>query len=673
MAVRDPQGMSGAGNGWSTHAITPLQSGTTYDGVTSALEPLYVGEFSPGLAAGVFFAQSPLTADPYTAQVPNLYVRSDLRAPGAGTYALVSGCPSCASSGRALPALQVLQGGVTANSMRPFWAGMSADGGHVAFESREPLTADAPISLTVVKLYEWDQGTVRLAGRVPPPGATSCDDVTQAPACVASDMSLAGQGAGGNYGLYRLVAHVVSDGSDGHTHVFFTRPTGPDGITLAPSQFAGQLFMRTDGTSTLQLNASERTTPDATTPATYLDASTDGRRVFFMTDQALTNDAPTNGAPKLYMYDATRPAGARLMFLSPDNEPADGSGGHVAGMIGASAYGHYAYFVAYSQLVGGQPFPAPNPGMYLWHDGTLRYIGPAPNAGQDELYSGGTDPVLTPRQSRVSPDGRHLLFVAESGVGLGGYDHGRCSASGGCAELYSYDADTGVIACASCNPSGAPATASATDQSRVLNGASQSGTHQNEALTDDGTRVFFTTAEALVPEDVNGKSDAYEWTANDTHGCVSANPITKGCIALLSTGTSPQDSWFMDASSTGDDAFFVTDQPLVGWDSDQAYDLYDARVSGGWPEPPPPPVDCAGEECRGALSAPPAVFNFGSGQQRPGNPLAHTVGVPAVKPKPRVKPRSCPKGKRVKLVHGKTICVKALRRHSHRPIHRGGK
>lgn len=37
----------------------------------------------------------------------------------------------------------------------------------------------------------------------------------------------------------------------------------------------------------------------------------------------------------------------------------------------------------------------------------------------------------------VTPDGRHLLFIAEKGAGLGGYGHGNCSGQS-CRELYVY-------------------------------------------------------------------------------------------------------------------------------------------------------------------------------------------------------------------------------------------
>jgi len=643
VAVRDPQGTPDAGNGWATHAVNPLQSSTTIDGILSVLEPLYVGEFTRDLTRGVFFAQSPLTGDPFTAQVPNLYMRSDLRTPGAGAYALITGCPLCASRARPLPALALVQSGITASQLEPFWAGMSPDGQHVVFESRQQLTADAPASLNSVKLYEWDQGTLSLSGRIPPAGSTACDDSTQTPACVAT---IAQDGAGASLGAYRLVAHGVSDGSDGHTRVFFTRPA------------QGDVFMRVDGTSTVQVNVSERTDcadhnpcsgtpeldPGGSRPASYLDASANGERVFFMTVQALTDDAPAstvNGGKKLYMYDVTRPAGSRLTFLSADHEPADGPS-DAAGMIGASADGHYAYFIVDGQLISGQPLLHTHAGIYLWHDGALSYVGPAPDGTfQNDLLSGGTDPTFKPRQARVTPDGRHLLFSTESGVGLGGYDQGFCIPSG-CRELYLYNADTGgPPVCVSCNPSGAPATVMATDQVSTLNGGSQTSVHQNEALTDDGSRVFFSTAEALVPEDVNARSDAYEYD------------VATRTVHLLSSGTSTGDSWFMDASSTGDDAFFVTREQLVGWDTDQAWDLYDARVDGGWPQPAAPPVACAGDACQPTIPTPPLIQSTASAAFHGSGNLDQTL-----KTRPKPKPAACRKGFVKKRIRGRDTCVR---------------
>jgi hypothetical protein len=77
---------------------------------------------------------------------------------------------------------------------------------------------------------------------------------------------------------------------------------------------------------------------------------------------------------------------------------------------------------------------------------------------------------------------------------------------------------------------------------------------------------------------------------------------------LLSTGTSPNASFFNDASLSGDDAFIATRSAgLVGQDQDQLQDVFDTRVGGGLPSQHPVPVpECEGlDGCHGPQSAPP--------------------------------------------------------------------
>jgi hypothetical protein len=570
-------------SGWSAHALTPPQAPLSLFAVAFSLEPVYQGEFSDDLARGVFRAWSPLTSDPEVKDVVNLYVRDDLRTPSAGSYQLVSGCPLCDATSTPLPP-------IASSASRPFLAGASADFAHVIFESRLDLATGAVGAAP--KLYESDHGVVRLAG-VRPDGT--------APAS-----SVAGQGAS----QILHTPHTISrDGS----RIFFTdrtnTTTGKDGT----------LYLRTDGTTTVQLNASERTDcagdptcggngvpdpapdPSGTQAATYWDASADGSRAFFTTQEALTDDAPLGGT-KLYMYDANKPGtdAQNLTLLSVDAQPADPT--DAQGVIGASDDGHYAYFVAAGQLVAGAPVLGTALGIYVWHDGTVDYVGELAKAS-DKLEDLDANWSLIQKQARVTPDGRHLLFSTTDGTGLKGYDQGSCidtSVGTGCRELYVYDAQSKNLACASCNPSGAPATTSASDLVITGQGASNTTWHVNHPLSNDGTRVFFSTAEALVPEDVNGKSDAYEYD------------VSSGTVHLISSGTDSADSYFMDASANGNDVFFVTRERLVGWDLDDNYDLYDARVGGGFPEPPSPPPQCQAPDCQGAPPAAPAAAAPGS-------------------------------------------------------------
>ena len=629
MSIRSTSSDPGS-NGWKTHALTPHEKGGTWDAVVNGLlEPFYTGEFSEDLDRGIYFSKSGvLTNDPTVANVPNHYLRTDLRTPGEGSYELTTACPLCLESETVLPPFPAP---IFSQFLRPNLAGATPGLDRVLFESAQTLTADPGQAAFSPHLYEWHQGQLNLVGKIPSSPEIECDDDV-GPACVTAAESLGGQGTEQER---LLTGHVISDGSDGHSRVFFTNPTNGDR--------EGNLYMRIDGTRTVQLNASERTTSDEFGPATFLDASADGTRVFFSTTEQLTEDAAPNTIT-LYMYDATKPASApdNLTALSIDKEEADGTASsNMTGLIGVGGQGRYVYFVALGQLVSGEPPTNGEETLYLWHDGTLSYIGMV--KAHAELLSSGTHAYLTPRQARVTPNGRHLLFASASGAGLlsqfGGsdYDHGLCNSSlgVGCRELYVYSADSDDLECASCNQSGASGTAMAAAAVRKLNGGTRSSTHEPRAISADGSRIFFTSAERLVPGDRNGVEDAYVF---DT---------TSGEQRLLSSGEDGSPSYFLDASVDASDAFFVTRERLSGWDVDGSYDVYDARIDGGFPEPRPAPPSCQGDACQPA----PTELNDPS----PGTSNVNGPGNRARSPKPTT---GCPKGKRKIKSHGKARCVK---------------
>ena len=124
-------------------------------------------------------------------------------------------------------------------------------------------------------------------------------------------------------------------------------------------------------------------------------------------------------------------------------------------------------------------------------------------------------------------------------------------------------------------------------------------------LSEDGSRVFFQTKEALVPQDTNDQADVYEWEregSGGVDGCTSSSASfsesSGGCLYLISTGESADPSYFGDASANGNDVFFFTRQSLVGQDQDENDDIYDARVEGGISsQNPSPSVDCTEEGC----------------------------------------------------------------------------
>ena len=174
-------------------------------------------------------------------------------------------------------------------------------------------------------------------------------------------------------------------------------------------------------------------------------------------------------------------------------------------------------------------------------------------------------------------------------------------------------------------------------------GTGEEGEGPGEAgLGGDGDRVFFDSADDLSPGDTNGAEDVYEY--EDGH------------VYLISDGNSPGGSSFVDASSDGDDIFFITRAQLVAGDSDQLVDLYDARaphVSGEEVGTPTSSSSvCEGEDCRmpspaaPALSSPASALFVGAG-----NALA--LPAPVTKPKPKPKPKPKKKKKRKKSKRSK--------------------
>jgi hypothetical protein len=131
-----------------------------------------------------------------------------------------------------------------------------------------------------------------------------------------------------------------------------------------------------------------------------------------------------------------------------------------------------------------------------------------------------------------------------------------------------------------------------------------------------------------------------------------------GCLSLISSGESAEDSELVDASADGSDVFFVTQSSLVSQDYGLR-DIYDARVDGGFPEPGSPPAECEGEACQGAASSPAGVTPASAVFQGPGNAVD-------------VRPVRCSKGK----VRRKGHCVRKRKRakHAHRRAsHRSGR
>jgi hypothetical protein len=316
-------------------------------------------------------------------------------------------------------------------------------------------------------------------------------------------------------------------------------------------------------------------------------------------------------------------------------------------------------------------------------------------------YEGGTLDYDTGPGShtvRVTPDGTTLAFESERS--LTGYDNEpvepgagapghKCTELGGnltesdpavpCREVYLYDAVTGKLVCASCDPSGARPV-----------GPAELGGHEFEEddellapsvyylprnLSEAGSRLFFQTPDALVPHDSNNQLDVYEWEqpgspAEVTKGedsCTSSSPTFSasdgGCVFPISDAAGDFESRFMDASPSGNDVFLATkDQLVPEADADSRANVYDVRVGGGFPVTVAPPVCDNGDSCKAPVSPQPGVFAAPASAtfSGPGNIATPAVASPKKTAKKTVR---CKKGF---MKNKKGRCVKKPKKKSKR-------
>ncbi len=482
-------------------------------------------------------------------------------------------------------------------------------------------------------IYEWSEGV---------PAAEALQIVNALPANEGGGLPSGSSQVGVGVKPWSGSRYAVSD--DG-SHVFWWSEIS--GV------YHGVYMRDLPKRETVRLDVPQPGVPPGGGPeANFQIASSDGTRAFF-TDydteysegQRLTAHSGTKGQD-LYeceFYEAEGKVACKLTDLTPE---VGGQSAEMQGtVLGASEDGSYVYFVGDGAIAAGAESGSPN--LYEYHDGAITFVATLSREDEtDWIFAGKDGGVenwhnLSHITARVSQNGHYLAFMSYKS--LTGYDNRDANSGQPDAEVYLYDAGEKHLVCASCNPTGsrptgvnseeftifghedrpdivdAPRLGEGTIAANIPGGAELKtygeSLYQPRVLSDSG-RLFFNSDDDLVAQDVNGQEDLYEYEPGGVGDCTASSVTfsskSDGCANLISSGTSPEESGFLDASMSGGDVFFLTTSKLASQDYGKAYEIYDAHeCSASVPCVSPvvssPPCD-SGDSCKAAPAPQPSIF-----------------------------------------------------------------
>jgi hypothetical protein len=485
----------------------------------------------------------------------------------------------------------------------PYVQGVSADGSHAIFTSNKKLVPEGGEGPNTFQAYEsTEPGAAPRLVCILPDGEAWKSDCT-----VGSSAS----GLPGPQAVNRTGA-VSEDGE----RIFWTNRVGGE----------GKVYVRIGGTETVPVSEAEEEAA-GTDRSFFWGAASDGSRAILT----------TGGTPST----TESVAKTRLFAFDVDAEATEPIAEGVYGVVGIGEDARRVYFLSLEKLPAsgqngkGEEALAGRPNLYLY-DADAGHSTFIATVASEDIPSGNIDTGTTlidrapaTHLSRVTPDGLHLAFGSKAS--LTGYDNTSLTNGQPNRLAYVYDAVTGKLVCASCNPSGGRGRSETPESDNEISrrplpipGAFETSIQPSRMLSEDGSRLVFESANALDPRDTNNKIDVYQWEREGAGGCDAGDsrfaPSAGGCISLISSGKTSVDTEFAEATPTGSDIYFYTTSSFARQDFGLR-DIYDARVGGGYPLPPEAP-ECVGDACQSIPPAPndptPASASFrGAGDPTP--------------------------------------------------------
>lgn len=371
-------------------------------------------------------------------------------------------------------------------------------------------------------------------------------------------------------------------------------------------------------------------------PGHFSGANEDGSMVFFTTAAALSSTDKDTGND-LYMARIGCPGGGEceqmqrevvsLTQLSHSSVINKGvrEKARVQGVVRIAPNGERVYFVAEGVLgegmsnVAGQAPVDGADNLYVYDTATeeISFIADlcsaAARSGEveeircpaDVVEEGRSDIALwldAGEAQTADAGGRFLVFASMGRLTVDDTDNAR--------DIYRYDAVTGALERVSTGEDSYDQNGNDGFDARIASGHWGGGHVYSQyetdvrAISQDGSRIVFTTAGPLSPQANNGLTHVYEWH-KDTGSAA-------GEVGLVSPGVSEVPESESVLSPSGRDLYFVTRAGLVPQDTDGARDIYDARIGGGSPEVAVDEEPCASDACQESLPPPAPLLVPGS-------------------------------------------------------------
>jgi hypothetical protein len=446
------------------------------------------------------------------------------------------------------------------------FAGSSADGLHVFFETQEALVSSD--TDTAVDVYEAVAGTTALVSTGP---------------------------AGGNGDAYATFAGASADGA----RTFFLTS---EALVGSDTDTAYDVYERS-GSVTALISTGPSGGNSSAYSARYVGASTTGTTVYFETDESLVSTdsdggcvIPGDTGPPGPCTDVYSRSGGSTTRVSIG--PVGGNGAFDASFVAASENGSRAVFSTDEALTSNDTDARFD--LYERTASTTTLLTIGPNGGN------GGDASFDVSDASVSANGLHVFFetfepLVASDTDASGDVYDR---SAGVTTLLSTGSGGGNGAFDASLEKGSPdglrvyfstaegLTSGDTDSrddvyqrsggvTSLLSTGSSGGNGDFDATfreaSSSGSRVFFETEEPLVSADTDSTDDVYERFSGTT------SRVSAGAAG----GNGSFNADLVDISRDGLTVFVDTHETLVSSDADGERDTYAIRVA-----PPTPPSPC---------------------------------------------------------------------------------